>query len=220
MRRPRPRRWRCSKTPEAKALGCHRSSPVDAVPFDGRSLVTTGPKGCRRCRRRVFRTGSTRGRRGVVLRKVPLFFLSAELPARRVDEARGRAGEGARRRRHLEVAGVGDGEDARRRGRGLPEPPARSRPVRLRVGRRDGGAGARGGSGGQRRRGDCDGREPGRRARGARRRRMYGRDGRVVDGVSARAGGARVVGGEAGPSERDIAQASRAQCASATRTRG
>jgi transcriptional regulator with AAA-type ATPase domain len=47
--------WRCSKTPEAKALGGHRSSPVDAVPFDGRSLVTTAPKGCRRCRRRAFR---------------------------------------------------------------------------------------------------------------------------------------------------------------------
>jgi hypothetical protein len=55
MRRPRPRRWRCSKTPEAKALGGQRSSRVDAVTVDGRCLVTTGPKDCRRCRRRAFR---------------------------------------------------------------------------------------------------------------------------------------------------------------------
>ena len=80
-----------------RSLGGQRSSLVDAVPFDGWSLVAASPGAASPVSSQGARAGPSRRRRGVVLRKVPLFFLSARAACR--GGLRGRCRAGGRRPR-------------------------------------------------------------------------------------------------------------------------
>ena len=88
--------------------------------------------------------------------------VATSLPAGRLDAAGGEARRVPRRHGAEQVAGQRDGRRARRAGRGVPVPPARRRPLHLRVDRRADAEGPRGRPDGER---ALPGRDRGQRGR-------------------------------------------------------
>ena len=106
------------------------------------------------------------------------------LPARGLDPADGEAGRDPRHHPALEVAGLGDGQGARRARRGLPDPPAGRRPVHVPGRGRVDDEGPRGRPGGQHPRAGRHRRQRRRAPRDPRRRHLLrGVRGRLADPV-------------------------------------